>query len=217
MKIITLIKKLLILGLLVNFVSLLKLNSENSNSIKIKEAEGESVSESESEGIAGKLNGQIYLKGTAEKHRKSRTNLQTNFASKKKEESKAKNKINSSNKSLSKNTQTPTESASNSKTIKSESPIIAELWVKYFKYTNSELNVKSPKSFFVNSGYYQQTRLYPNVDFTKGKEFIRNKNYFYLSVFKNSLTFTSSKKVKNPEIKYFYLLSFYFLIFLFLN
>ena len=186
MKIITQIKKLLILALLVNNIFPLKLNSENSNNIKITKEEGEGEEEGE-EGkaeLVGRLNGQIYLKGSSEKHKKSHSSSTNNSSSKVKVESKA--KVHQAENS---------QPTGNTK-VTYNSPILGELWVKYFKYTNSELNIKSPKNFFVNSGYYQQTRLFPNKDFTKGNEFIKDKNYFYLSVFKNSLVFNSSKKVK---------------------
>ena len=201
MKIITQIKKLLILALLVKNVFPLKLTSENSNNIKntIKETE----TETEETKIAGKLNTQLILKGTSEKHKKSQrlreienegrvknNNFQSttnNISSNKATKLETKAKINQPENS---------QPTTNTKVQNYNSPILAELWVKYFKYTNSELNVKTPKNFFVNSGFYQQTRIYPNEDITKGNEFIKDKNYFYLSVFKNSLVFNSSKKIQ---------------------
>jgi hypothetical protein len=200
MKITTLIKKLFILALLSNNVFLLRLNSENSNTIKNEyknknknENENKFLTktfskEKEESGIAG----QIYLKGTLEKHKKTQLSV-TNLSSIKKEEiklnSKAKAKS-STNQSEDKNSQ-PTGNT----TENFNSPILAELWVKYFRYTKSNINIKTPRNFFVNSGYYQQTRLYPNLDYSKDKDLIKDKNYFYLSIFKNSLVFNSSKKV----------------------
>ena len=183
MKIITQIKKLIILALLVTNVFSLKsfLENENSNNIKntIKEVEQEEAK------IAGKINNKLILKGTSEKHKKSHTTIQKTVASKAKVVSKAK-------------TAEPVnpQPTGNSKVQSFDSPILVQLWVKYFKYTNAELNVKTPKTFFVNSGFYQQTKLYPNADITKGNDFIKTKNNFYLSIFKNSLVFKTSKNVK---------------------
>merc|ERR1712032_275925 len=180
---ITQIKKLLILALFVKSIFTLKLREENSNNVKnsIKEQE------QESEKIAGQLNGKINLKGTSGKHKKIHSSNTNNISSKSKVESRSK---------ISPTESTEPQPTGNTKVQNYNSPILAELWVKYFKYTNSELNIKTPKNFFVNSGFYQQTRLFPNEDVSKGKEFIRNKNYFYLSVFKNALVFNSSKKIK---------------------
>merc|ERR1711957_707435 len=161
------------------------------------EAEGESE---ESE-IAGKLNllGKIYLKGTSEKHKKLNTRTtNTNLLTKAKVETKAKTQIQTHAPET-----TQPQPTGNTKTQNYDSLLLTQLWVKYFKYTNAELNVKTPKTFFVNSGFYQQTKLYPNADISKGDEFIKNKNFFYLSVFKNSLVFKSSKKnqmQKNVDI-----------------
>jgi len=181
MKIITYLKKLLTFALLINNVFLLRLNSENSNEIQNEIKEGESNQE--------EIAGQIYLKGMAEKHKKSHSTTFGNTSLKKKVESKAKS-----------NDLISTQPTGNTKTTTYKSPILAELWVKYFKYTNAQLNVKTPKTFFVNSGYYQQSRLYPNVDYNKGKDFIRDKNYFYLSVFEKSLVLNSSKMVNKLKI-----------------
>lgn len=182
MKIITfnLIKKLFIFSLLFNNVFLLRLNSENSNNNKIKEKE------------RSELVGQIYLKGTSEKHKKIQLST-TNSSSKKSREG-LKTNTNAKSNSLYKN---PASSQPTGNTTKSfDSPILMELWVKYFKYTNAESNIKTPRSFFVNSGYYQQTRLYPNLDdYPKDKDLIQNKEHFNLSIFANSLVFNSSKKV----------------------
>ena len=134
MKIVTQVKKLLVLVLLFNSVFLYRLNSENSNEVNNSIREEE---EMESE-IAGKLNGKIYLKGLAEKHKKvhSTSTATATTTSKKKEESKEKIKLTDNN-----------QPTGNTKVMKYDSPILAEKWVKYFKYTNSELNVKTPKNF----------------------------------------------------------------------
>lgn len=196
MKITTIIKKLIILGLLINNISPLRLKAEFSSNNKnnIKE------SENESEEFANNLNvnGKIYLKGTSEKHKKSHLSLSSNSSLKKKEESRSK----SSSKTYSKANSrvNPEDHYSSTNTKSHDSPILAELWIKYFKYTNQELNVKTPKTFFVNSAYYQQTRLFPNIDYTKGRDYIKDKNFFYLSVFKNSLVITTSRKVINRYI-----------------
>jgi hypothetical protein len=192
MKIVAISKKLYIFLLLINNVFLLRLNSQNSNSIKnqneiknqYQNKSKEKLGELEGEKI--NLSGQINLKGSlnSEKHKKTHFTKSLNSSSIKKEETNIKTNI-----------KTNTQPTGNIKTEDFKSPILAELWVKYFKYTNSELNIKSPKNFFVNIGYYQQSRLFPNADVTKGDEFIRDKNYFYLSIFENSFVFNSSKKV----------------------
>lgn len=183
MKIITEIKKLFIFSILINGVFLIKLNSENLNSNSLESKESEGI------GIAGQLNGQIYLKGKAslEKNKKTHLTTQTNTSVNKKEKE---------NSTLKTKQSENLQSHSNSNKLVFDNPIILETWVKYFKYTNNELNVKTPKSFFVNSGFYQQTRLFPNADVSKDNDLIKNKNYFYLSLFKNSLVFSTSKKVK---------------------
>ena len=79
MKIVTQVKKLLVLVLLFNSVFLYRLNSENSNEVNNSIREEE---EMESE-IAGKLNGKIYLKGLAEKHKKIYSTLSVTTTSKK--------------------------------------------------------------------------------------------------------------------------------------
>lgn len=181
--------------ILINSIFPTKLKLNSLNNIKIKSSlennlkESESESESEELNIAGKLKGKIYLniKGNLnlEKHKKSQMALNSKSSTKKKEELKGKKSPDFHNEA----------NSGNNKTFKFNSPIFLENWVKYFKYTDKELNVKTPKKFLVNSGYYQQTRLYPNTDFKKNKEFIRDKNFFYLSVFKDALVFSTSKKV----------------------
>merc|ERR1711957_439160 len=116
------------------------------------EAEGESE---ESE-IAGKLNllGKIYLKGTSEKHKKLNTRTtNTNLLTKAKVETKAKTQIQTQNRAPETTQPQPT---GNTKTQNYDSLLLTQLWVKYFKYTNAELNVKTPKTFFVNSGFFNK-------------------------------------------------------------
>jgi hypothetical protein len=230
MKIVTfkIIKKLFILALLFNNVFPLRLKSENenenSNKLKNKNSNKNQnqnklltvtgLKEQEASGIAG----QIYLKGTSEKLKKIQLST-SNSSSIKKEELKTSAKTNTNTKTKT-NTYTKAKSSSLSSSLNKQSqyndensqlrgntntnynsPILEELWVKYFKYTNSDLNIKTPRNFFVNSGYYQQGRLYPNLDYSKDKDLIKSKDYFYLSIFKNSLVFNSSKKVKKYKKK----------------
>ncbi len=79
-------------------------------------------------------------------------------------------------------------------------PILYQTWVKFFKYTNQNLNINTPKEFFKNHVFYEQIKFFPNISFEKTNQdrnyqFIRNENYFYLSIFKNAFVFNTSKKV----------------------
>ena len=85
--------------------------------------------------------------------------------------------------------------------LQKSGPIVHEGWVKYFKFTNEALTDLTPKEFIKNPAFYEQRKFYPKADFSKANtngvhEFIRNENYFYLSIFPGYLVFNQSKKVK---------------------
>lgn len=210
MKIITLFKNLLILSLLVSDTFQSNLSAENSNkltnSIKVSEGESEGESEEMESELSEKLNlnGQIYLKGASSKHRKSHSTLTTNSFAKNKVETNLKSNQKSRATSENKSKNSQHSSGDDIKTTHQhhDSPILAEFWVKYFKFSNTEVkNIRTLKKFFVNNGFYQQTKLFPNTDFSKGKDFIKDSNHFYLSLFKNSFVFTSSKRVRKLNNK----------------
>lgn len=105
-------------------------------------------------------------------------------------------------------TEALTEKENNSKEMKaatSQSPVLFEGWVKYFKFSEN-INISMPKKFFRNGEYEEQMKLYPEVDYAaknlKGEfDYIRSHDYFYLAAFKNLVSFFSSKHVN--IVKYF--------------
>ena len=80
-------------------------------------------------------------------------------------------------------------------------PIFFSGWVKYFKYSEVDMaTTKAPKHFFQNNAFYEQSKYYPNVDMnstdTDGKAtYIRDKAFFWLMVFADTINFVSSKQV----------------------
>jgi len=161
------------------------------------------------EKLIGKLNGEIYLNEQAEKHKKSKSNSQ-NMTKKIKNNLKTIEKLLKSNNGFSSKKENAFQTNSKhtallEKNSKNESEnsgsILYAVWIKYFKYTNKSLSVKSPKEFEINTSFNEQKRIFSEVNLSKTNiseknDYIKNQNYFYLSIFKNSLLFNSSKKVR---------------------
>ncbi len=157
-----------------------------------------------------KLNGGIYLTENMEKHRKTRLNSEIN--------SHSSNLIRASNKkNVISNQDNPSSQDGVSAALlqknqapKRDSPveppksgtIMHKGWVKYFKFTNQNVNKVTPKEFIKNPAFYEQMKYFPKEDFTAKNsdgvyEYIRGENFFYLSIFPGYFIFNQSKKVKN--------------------
>jgi hypothetical protein len=154
-----------------------------------------------------KLNGGIYLNENLEKHRKARLGVEYVSKNSNSNLNKAGNKNNNlSNTEIllpkggfspaliqKPDVQKPVE-------IQKTGSIVHQGWVKYFKFTNEALTILTPKKFIKNPGYYEQKRFFPKEDFTKPDsdgeyEYLRDENYFYLTMFPGYLIFNQSKKV----------------------
>lgn len=72
-------------------------------------------------------------------------------------------------------------------------------WVKFFKFQNKTAD--SPKGFFINYYFDKQKQLYPGINLsTKGSDgkfkFVPSKNFWYASLFKDSLNIAKNREVK---------------------
>jgi len=88
------------------------------------------------------------------------------------------------------------------KMIDGNQPILFRAWIKYFKYSDGIINTPVPKGFNFNPEFYEQKKYYPNDDYQKRNkegqyDFIRDKNYFYLTLFQKALVFNSNKIVNS--------------------
>jgi len=98
----------------------------------------------------------------------------------------------------------------NQRDAATQSPVLFQGWVKYFKLSES-MSKSLPKKFFRNGEYYEQMKIYPGVDYAaknpKGEyNFIKNPDYFYLVVFKNLVSIFSSKQVNiKKNLRFFFL------------
>lgn len=78
--------------------------------------------------------------------------------------------------------------------------IIYATWVKFFKFKQTEMsNDNTPKQFFLNTEYRNQYKLNPNINLDEKDnegmyKYIRDKTYFYATLFKNRITFLSSRQ-----------------------
>lgn len=149
------------------------------------------------------LQTKIFLESKMLKHKKSAAALKT-FVSTPEPEGKKENAENKPTASEAQQPKKDAESLSKSKEAsavpaQSQSPVLFEGWVKYFKFSES-ISRSLPKKFFRNGEYYEQMKLYPGVDYaTKnpkgGFDYIKSPDYFYLAAFKNIVSLFSSKQV----------------------
>ena len=85
-----------------------------------------------------------------------------------------------------------------------DGPVYYTAWVKYFKYSNVNIN-NAPKKFFKNDDYEEQIKLFPNADFKKLSSdgintlysYIQSPSHFYAVVFANNLNIVTSRHVIN--------------------
>jgi hypothetical protein len=84
---------------------------------------------------------------------------------------------------------------------KLDSQILYAGWVKFFKFNDNNVTPsKTPKTFEENNFYYEQLKLFPNGNMNEkdvdGKaKYIRDKNFFWMNLFKGSVNIISSKTV----------------------
>lgn len=80
-------------------------------------------------------------------------------------------------------------------------PILLEMWVKYFKYSDLDvMKSNTPKSFYKNNEFYNQLKYFPGASLQQKETdgsytFIRDKGYFYGVLFTNTLNFITSRQV----------------------
>jgi len=88
-------------------------------------------------------------------------------------------------------------------------PILMHSWVKYFKYSDDftddkklqlRISAPSPKKFFVNSDFKEQMKYFPGQDYSQidkdgENRFVKDKEFFYLVLYKNLVTIFSTKGV----------------------
>jgi len=155
-----------------------------------------------------KLKGGIYLNENLEKHRKARLGVEYVSKNSNSNLNKARNKNNNLSNTeilLPKGgfspalIQKPQDDQKHVELQKTGS-IVHQGWVKYFKFTNKALTILTPKQFIKNPGYYEQKRFFPKEDFSKPNsdgdyEYLRDENYFYLTIFPGYLIFNQSKRV----------------------
>jgi hypothetical protein len=89
---------------------------------------------------------------------------------------------------------------------KNGSSVLFSGWVKFLKYNENVEANKTPKLFTENNLFFEQPKLYPNqdlnvLDIDGQAKFIRDKNYFWLNVFKGSVNIISSKTVRNFNLE----------------
>ena len=82
-----------------------------------------------------------------------------------------------------------------------DGPIYIEMWAKYFKYTDDDLNIQTPKHFFQNNEFFNQMKMFPNADLKETDHdgqstYIRDKTYFYILLFSRSLNFVTSRQIQ---------------------
>lgn len=192
MKLFKLSRGVLILILAANLLFSNCLSNENKNKNSIKSGAKENL----------KLNGGINLEETQQRHKRAKSNLEKALRTRLTSSSTVKDDkpesnihfIQTEDKEIN-----PTNQSIDA--ISNPSPILFEGWIKYFKYSTEDLNITTPKEFIKNPDFYNQKKFFPGQDFrkpdAKGKyNFIRDENYFSLSIFRNSYVFNSSKKVK---------------------
>lgn len=154
-----------------------------------------------------KLNGGIYLNESMEKHRKARLSVEYVSKNRNSNLNRAaikKNVLPKQENPLPKSSFSPAVLQKPNVEKPAELPkngsIIHKGWVKYFKFSNEALTILTPKEFLKNPGFYQQRKYFPKEDFSKPNsegefEFIRNENYFYITIFPGYILFNQSKKV----------------------
>lgn len=130
--------------------------------------------------------------------------------------SKAKNKTSKSNLSSankSKNNPSSTSGSntpqnnknnSNSKSMDLSGPILNQGWIKYFKYSGKNGQKMNVSGFKENEQFYEQRKFFPNVDLKEKKngnfEYIRDKEYFFFSLFESVLSINSSLHFKERKV-----------------
>lgn len=90
--------------------------------------------------------------------------------------------------------------------IETNGPILHQGWVKYFKYSDGQVNAPLPKGFETNPEFDEQKKNHRDEDYSQRNtdgtfNYIRDKNYFYLNLFENVVTINSSREV----FKFFYI------------